>query len=231
MKRSLERLLLQWKSDGARKPLLVRGPRQVGKTFAICEFGKSHFENLVEVNFELQPRLKTLFETLDVQEITKNISLLLNAPITQGRTLLFFDEIQECPRAITALRYFYEKMPDLHLIGAGSLLEFALEGENFEMPVGRVQYLFMRPLSFDEFLLAMNESRLSAFLSEMEIDSKIGDAVHEKLLRLFKDYLIVGGMPEAVDRHVRRPATADFGKTHLSILQTYRDDFGKYAKR
>ena len=122
-------------------------------------------------------------------------------------------------------------MPDLHLISAGSLLEFALERENFEMPVGRVQYLFMRPLSFDEFLLAMNEGRMSVFLSEMEIDSKIGDAVHEKLLRLFKDYLIVGGMPEAVDRHVRRPATADFGKTHLSILQTYRDDFGKYAKR
>lgn len=233
MKRRLDQFLVQWKNDPARKPLLVRGARQIGKTFTICEFGRGSFENLAEVNFELEPRLKAVFESShgELREIVKNLSLLLNVPILPGRTLLFLDEVQECPRAISALRYFYEKMPDLHVIAAGSLLEFALEGENFEMPVGRVQYLFMRPVSFQEFLWAKNETSLSELLDEIDIASEINDAVHEKLLRLFKDYLIVGGMPEAVARHVRNPADADFGRAQLTILQTYRDDFGKYARR
>lgn len=231
MKRFILTNLKYWKNDKSRKPLILRGARQVGKTFTVRDFAQSHFSHFVEINFELQPQLKKIFQTLDPYEIVRDLSLALGEQIKPGSTLLFFDEIQECPEAISALRYFYEKMPELHVIGAGSLLEFILKSPDFKMPVGRIEYLYMQPMSFGEFLLARQEDRLKNYLDELTVKTLINEAVHEKLLRLFKDYLIVGGMPEVVKVFLEDPSQLDYQKIQLSLLQTYRDDFGKYASR
>ncbi|MCX6582096.1 MAG: ATP-binding protein [Candidatus Aminicenantes bacterium] len=159
MKRDIDNVLLTWKNDPQRRPLLVRGARQVGKSYSITQFGQKEFTNLTIINFEQRPEFKTCFDTLNPKEIIGTISLLSKNDITPGKTLLFLDEIQECPKAITALRYFYEQMPELHVIAAGSLLEFTLGQENFKMPVGRIQYLYMKPLSFCEFLDAAGEHK------------------------------------------------------------------------
>ena len=159
MKRDIEVTLETWKKEEHRYPLLVRGARQVGKSYSVLKFGENKFNNLVEVNFEQKPQYKTCFETLEPKKIIETLSILSKSDITPGKTLLFLDEIQECPTAISALRYFYEQMPELHVIGAGSLLEFVISQEDFRMPVGRIQYLYMKPLSFLEFLDAVGESR------------------------------------------------------------------------
>ncbi len=135
MKRTIDNTLIQWKTKKTRLPLLVRGARQVGKSYTVSTFGNNHFENMVEINFEESPEYIGCFEEFDIQGILDKISILTNAQIIPGQTLLFPDEIQDCPRAITALRYFQEKLPQLHIIGAGSLIEFALKSEQFRMPL------------------------------------------------------------------------------------------------
>ena len=231
MYRFLQKDLVFWKQNQHRKPLLLRGARQVGKTHAIRDFAKENFDHLVEVNFELQPNYKKIFTTLEPAEIVRNLNLALGKTIKPGVTLLFLDEIQECPQAISALRYFYEKMPHLHVIGAGSLLEFALSTQNFKMPVGRVEYLYMQPMTFEEFLLAAKEEGLKSFLDALTLRQKINEAVQARLFQLFKKYLLVGGMPEAIQVYLGNPDSNEFQDVQLSLLQTYRDDFGKYASR
>lgn len=230
MKREIEGSILPlWKNSKDRKPLLLRGARQVGKTYTLRSFGQGHFKNVVEINFELQPELKKIFQTLDPEEIIKNIRLSLNASIEPGETLLFLDEIQECPQAITSLRYFYENLPDLHVVGAGSLLEFSLGDRGFKMPVGRVQYLYLQPLSFEEFLTALNEEALKDFLHEVSIKKVVPEVIHEKFLKLFREYLRIGGMPAVVRTYLEDRAAIDYQNQQTLLLQTYRDDFGKYA--
>ena len=146
MKRTIDQILKQWKDSRVRQPLIVRGARQVGKTYSVTEFGRTAFKNAVSVNFEEQPELSRCFSDFDPKGIIDRLSILTRMTISPGRTLLFLDEIQECPKAITSLRYFLEKMPELHLIGAGSLIEFALRAEDFRMPVGRVQSVYMYPM-------------------------------------------------------------------------------------
>jgi predicted AAA+ superfamily ATPase len=146
MKRDIDKTLKRWKEEERRYPLLIRGARQVGKSFSVRAFGEECFKNLVEINFEQDPRYKECFNTLNPNEIVNSISILSNSEISPGKTLLFLDEIQECPRAIISLRYFYEQFPALHVIGAGSLLEFAQSQKDFKMPVGRVQYIYQKPL-------------------------------------------------------------------------------------
>ena len=141
MRRDIENELILWQSQKQRYPLIIRGARQVGKSYLIETFAKSHFQNHVVVNFEFQPQLKDCFKSLDPFAIVNKLQLLLGAQINQGNTLLFLDEIQECPQAIMALRYFKEKMPNLAMIAAGSLLEFALRSPDFKMPLGRVRFL------------------------------------------------------------------------------------------
>ncbi|MCD6346727.1 MAG: AAA family ATPase, partial [Bacteroidales bacterium] len=136
MKRDIDEVFRSWKNETNRYPLLVRGARQVGKSYSIKKFGENEFDNMVEVNFEQKPQYNTCFDTLEPKKIIENLSVLSKSNIIPGKTLLFFDEIQECPNAISALRYFYEQMPELHVIGAGSLLEFAISQEDFRMPVG-----------------------------------------------------------------------------------------------
>src|SRR6185312_5122713 len=152
MKRIIDRHLIEWKNSPNRKPILLRGARQVGKTFAVRKLGES-FQNYIEINFERRPELKSIFElNLIPSRIIRDLIAILKQEINPGSTLLFFDEVQEAPNAIIALRYFYEEMPDLHVIAAGSLLDFAIQ--QVGVPVGRVAFLYMYPMSWLEFLMA-----------------------------------------------------------------------------
>jgi predicted AAA+ superfamily ATPase len=203
----------------------------VGKSYTVTEFGEKEFENLVKINFEQHPQYKTCFDTLDPNQIIETISMLHKTAIKPGKSLLFLDEIQECPKAITALRYFHEQMPELHVIGAGSLLEFALEEENFKMPVGRVQYLYMKPFSFREFLAAVGENRSLEMIDTINPDKPLNPVIHQHLLSLVKKYSIVGGMPRAVAEYAAGGSLAQCHQIHTIITQTYRNDFGKYASK
>lgn len=228
MKRTIDYFLLQWKQSQFRKPLLLRGARQVGKTFAIRNLGAT-YDNFVEVNFETQRQLRNLFEVdLLPERIINQLSMMLHQPIIPGKTLLFFDEIQAAPAGITALRYFYEMMPELHVIAAGSLLDFAIE--QVGVPVGRVEFLYMYPMSFVEYLVAVGEQRyVQAFLSH-DIGTPFFQIGHEYLLRQLGHYLALGGMPEVIDKWVRTKMSFESYKTHASILLGYRQDFEKYAR-
>jgi len=231
MWRKIENDLEEWFSRTHRKPLVLRGARQVGKTWVIREFAKNRFENCVEINFDLNPEKAGLFASRDVEQIVRLLEVDMGVDILPGKTLLFLDEIQSVPEVIPLLRYFFEKIPDLHLIAAGSLLEFVLSEHTFSMPVGRIEYLFMGPMSFSEFLAANGQERLCRFLSTFQLGDSIPPSIHETLIGFLKTYCVVGGMPAAlqaygVDGDVRAAA-----REQQSILQTYRDDFSKYGKR
>jgi len=231
MLRDIDETLRAWKKEAHRYPLLVRGARQVGKSYSIIKFGENEFDNLVEVNFEQKPQYITCFDTLEPKKIVETLSVLSNSDITPGKTLLFLDEIQECPNAISALRYFYEQMPELHVIGAGSLLEFVISQENFRMPVGRIQYLYMKPLSFLEFLDTIGENRSRKIIETSSWDNLPSPAVHDHLISLIKKYSIIGGMPAVVSEYVSTSNLDKCFQIQTIIIQTYRDDFGKYASK
>ncbi|MBI5196580.1 MAG: ATP-binding protein [Nitrospirae bacterium] len=230
MHRDIEKELISWKSQKERYPLIIRGARQVGKSYLVETFGKTHFQNIAVVNFEFQPQLKDCFQSLDPFEIINKLQLLLGVQIKEDNTLLFLDEIQECPRAIMSLRYFKEKMPKMAVIAAGSLLEFALRSPDFKMPVGRIHFLYLEPLSFSEYLDAVGSQKLRNFLSEVELTASIDDVIHKKLLELLRSYLIVGGMPAVLKEYLPGKDLMNCQRIQTGLLQTYRSDFGKYAK-
>ncbi len=228
MKRFIEQQLLEWKQDRRRKPLLVRGPRQVGKTFSVKEFGQRHFAALAYLNLEREPRWHKVFSgNLDVRRICSEIEVILNFQIVPGNTLLFIDEIQACPRAITALRYFYEEMPSLHIIAAGSLLEFAMSEISF--PVGRLQFLRLYPLSFAEYLQAIGREEAAAAVQGNP--RLLPPAVHDLLIEEVRKYFFVGGMPESVSAYVETGSLVESFRVQGEIVEAYRLDFGKYAPR
>lgn len=231
MKRDIEKDLLLWKDNPRRMPLLLRGARQVGKSFVIEQFGKKYFENFVVVNFEEYPEYKGCFNTLNPTKILANLELVTGRTIQPGKTLVFLDEIQECPEAITALRYFKEKMADLHMIGAGSLLEFVLNDEEFRMPVGRVQFMYLRPLSFGEYLDASGNEKLRAYLSTVQLTSIPDKVVHDRLLVLIREYFALGGMPAVIAEFLLSKSLLQSQDIQTSLLATFRADFGKYAGR
>ena len=230
LKRIIDKELENWKNESSRKPLLLRGARQVGKTEAVRELGKK-FKYFHEINFETDKRVHLLFEgSLNPDEICENLSLLYNISIDEGETLLFFDEIQANLPAIQSLRFFYEKMPGLHVIAAGSLLEFAL-GEIPTFGVGRIRSLFMYPMSFNEFLLALGEEKLLRKKQEADPQNPLSPVLHEKLLGLLKKFIVLGGMPEVVRTYV---AQKDFNRCRLvlnDLVNSFNDDFAKYKKR
>lgn len=230
MHRYINDALLTWTTQSSRLPLMIRGARQIGKSYTIRQFAKQNFEQVVEINFEYEPQYKECFADLNPQKIINEIELLSRKTITPHKTLLFLDEIQECPQAILALRYFKEIMPDLHVISAGSLVEFVLNDAEFRMPVGRVQYMFMHPLSFYEFLLAKDEENLINFLKNINLSEQISTAVHHKLISLFREYLIIGGMPDCINAYLSTNSYLSAQERQLVLLNTFKNDFGKYAK-
>lgn len=230
MFRFIDSHLKEWTTNEHRKPLILRGARQVGKTFAVRKLGLT-FERYVEINFEEHPHLKKIFseeKDLDPARIIRDLSLALNQEILPGKTLLFFDETQLIPNVIIALRYFYEKMPALHVIAAGSLLDFAIE--QVGVPVGRVEFYNLYPMSFLEFLKASNYHLIINEVSNHSINELLSDVIHHKILNILREYLAIGGMPEVVDCWIRRKNPFECSRIHQSILRSYRQDFGKYAK-
>lgn len=220
--------LNEWKQRERRKPLIIRGARQVGKTWAIEEFGKSEYSGVCKIDFEKRPDIHMVFEgSLEPGRIIEQLELLLDMKIRSEETLLFFDEVQACPRALLSLRYFYEEMPEQHLIATGSLLDFALEEISF--PVGRVQFLNMYPMNFVEFLTAMGKKGLAQKICEHP--ESLPESIHFLLLDELKTYLWVGGMPEAVKTYLDTHSVLEAFQVHDEIVNAYRADFPKYAPR
>lgn len=231
MYRTIKQHLVTWKNQTQHLPLLVRGARQVGKSFAVEEFAKTNFDNCITVNFEYSPEFIPLFDTLNPEKIVNAISAMTGQQIIPEKSLLFLDEIQECPMAIKALRYFKENMPALHVIGAGSLLEFVLNDGDFRMPVGRVQFIYLKPLSFQEFLIASGKKSLHDYLSAITLKDTIPEAIHQQLLKLVREYMILGGMPAVVQDYLENNSFLTAQNLQTVLLSTYRKDFGKYAAR
>ncbi len=230
MKRSRLTELLEWKTRPSRKPLLVRGARQVGKSYLVREFGKKHFKNLIEINFEMRPDLAAIFSgNLEPKRILRDIMIATQSEIAPGETLLFFDEVQLIPQALTALRYFYEMMPELHVIAAGSLLEFAID--EVGIPVGRVESLYLYPMNFREFLVARGQTTLEELLREHRNFAPLSSITHQELLKILYEYFAVGGMPEAVKVWIETGNLQQVSLVHASLLENYRQDFPKYARR
>lgn len=229
----LESALKNWQKEKHPHPILLRGARQVGKTYIAQQFGSENFRNVVYINFEKEPEYKKYFdekESLEPKFILDRLLLIKGKEVQVGHTLLILDEIQECPRAILALRYFYEDMPGLHIIGAGSLLDFVLKAGKISIPVGRIQYLFMEPMSFNEFLAATNKNRLVEYIENLTLKTKFDELIHEKLLEEVKKYMILGGMPKVLEAYVGS------GEQFIQPLQiqntvalTYKEDFAKYS--
>jgi hypothetical protein len=229
-KRNIDDKLLEWKEAKRRKPLLIRGARQVGKSTAVREFGKQ-FQYFVEINLEKQPDLRQVFtENIDVKKTCEKLSGTLSIPIVPGETLLFIDEIQACKEAMMALRYFKEDYPELHVIAAGSLLEFALE----ELPsfgVGRIRSLYMYPFSFDEFLVAQGLDLTVEYKRKATSKEPLSDLAHKDLVDQLRSFYLVGGMPAAITEWIETRSYIEVSRVHRDIIDTYLDDFSKYKKR
>jgi len=231
MKRAIFQSLIEWKKSKSHKVLLLRGARQVGKTFIARELGKT-FTYFLEVNFERNSDIHLFFEqNFDPERICSNLSVYFGIPVIEEQTLLFFDEIQACPKAIQALRFFYESKPDLHVIAAGSLLEYALA----ELPsfgIGRIRSLFMYPMSFDEFLSAINEEMLITLKKQASSQQPLNLAFHNKLKEYLKTFLYLGGMPEVINTYIHNTTNINLVQKALTdITISLWDDFAKYKKR
>lgn len=227
--RFIDNHLSNWKNSMTHKPLLLRGARQVGKSSAIRHLGQS-FKYFVEVNFERDKDATSIFSgNLNPKEISSRLSAIYGTPIIPGETLLFLDEIQACKEALHSLWFFYEDYPELHVIAAGSLLEFALKKVT-SFGVGRIHSLFMHPMSFDEFLMASDKNSWIAAKQDASPIAPIFDALHQKLVESFRNYLMVGGMPEAVAKWVETGDFLSCQQVHDDIILTYQDDFSKYKE-
>lgn len=223
--------LQKWLTTRNRKPLVIRGARQVGKTWLVRELAQANKKQLIEVNFESDPSYASLFKSNDPTEILLALETHFNTDINPLSAILFLDEIQAYPEVLAKLRWFYEKMPTLPVIAAGSLLEFVLEKHTFSMPVGRINYLHLEPLSFEEFLIACNRARLKDYLDKYNWNITIPTVIHDQLITLFKEYLIIGGMPAAVSTWIDSNSLRTVNAEHFNLMSTYQDDFNKYAGR
>lgn len=232
MKRQMMDELVSWKTRDDRKPLLLTGVRQSGKTYLLQQFAREHFSgNFVYFNLEKDALIGSVFEgNFSPKRILKDLqNLFLSEPIVPGKTLLILDEIQIAPRAITALKYFYEEMPQLHIIGAGSLLGVSLRREAASFPVGKVERMQLYPMNFTEFLWATDNANLIDGLGEQNLTDPLPEYYRQTLERLLLDYYIVGGMPEAVNTWVLTQDNESVGRIHDQLLMGYQNDFSKYA--
>ena len=227
MERFAEHTLRRWLSQRRRKPLVIRGARQVGKTTLVRQFAAAAGMPLCEVNLERHLYLDRIFQSLDTGRIVRELEAI--GGVRLAGSILFLDEVQATPGALHALRYLYEDRPDLPVLAAGSLLEFTLADHSFSMPVGRIEYLHVGPMSFAEFLTAVDPP-LAEHLNTFQLGAPTVEATHRALLRRFRVYLLIGGLPEAVFAYLESSSPLEVTAVHRSIAATYEDDFAKYAK-
>jgi len=230
IERKIDKELIEWKNQISKKPLLVRGARQVGKSSTVRNLGKT-FEFFIEVDFISNKSIHKLFEDdINPGRIYEELSLIYNTPVIAGKTLVFFDEIQACIPAITSLRYFYEKVPDIHLIAAGSLLEFALK----ELPsfgVGRIRSIYLYPFSFNEFLIAFNERSLAQLIDKSFVENPFSEPLHNKLKHYLIRFITIGGMPEVVASYANGASLLDCQNILEDLTNSLYDDFSKYKSK
>lgn len=228
--RNIDPQLLDWKENTRRKPLLLRGARQVGKSRSVRNLGEK-FTNYIEVNFEKRPELKEIFvRNHDVKQIAAELGKIFNTPVVPGETLLFLDEIQDCDEALKSLWFFKEDYPELHVIGAGSLLEFALKRVT-SYGVGRIRSLFMYPLSFEEFLIALNKNEWVDLIRNANISNPLSEVIHDELTKIFRTFMIIGGMPASVSAWIETNDYLESANELKDIQQSYYDDFVKYEDK
>ncbi|MEG1168149.1 MAG: DUF4143 domain-containing protein [Gordonibacter sp.] len=229
MKRKIEQKLLAWKSSERRKPLVLNGARQVGKTYSVLAFAKEHYAGVLYVDFSAQKHLCALFEgDITPEVLLPQLEVILGSPVVAGETLIFFDEIQACPRALTSLKYFQERAPEQHVIAAGSLLGVALGREEYSFPVGKVDMLSMHPLDFEEYLWALGEASLARLIrSSFDKGSVFG--LHDFALGYCRKYLLVGGMPEVVSASIAGASFQNIRSIQQNITDAYVADMTKYA--
>ncbi len=231
MKREIIQYFKEWKSRKDRNPLIVRGARQVGKTYVIEEFAKSEFKNCLKINLEEKPELRKIFFDNDVNRILTELSIIMNENVIYGETLFFIDEIQTSPEAILSLRYFKEKLPELHVICAGSLLDHTLNEMKLPMPVGRVEFLYMYPLNFKEFLLAINQEKLVTYIQEFDFTKPYSEVIHAQIAQHLRFYFFIGGMPAVVKNFAKNTKLPDIQRIQNNILTSIQYDFAKYGTR
>lgn len=223
--------LTNWLTLKARKPLVIRGARQVGKTWLVRHFAKTAGLTLIEINFEKRPDRADLFQSNDPQQILLELESALNHPIDPQKCLLFLDEIQSAPFVFSKLRWFAEDFAELPVIAAGSLLEFLLHDHSFSMPVGRITYMHLEPLSFEEFLLARDKKTLHDYLQTVNFENTVPRSIHDDCSSLFREYVTVGGLPAAVSHWINTQSLIEVATIQHDVLATYRDDFAKYRGR
>lgn len=231
MYRKIEKELFEWKNSQNRSPVLLTGARQTGKTYILREFGKKEFDSVIFFDFEKNPRIADVFsDDLDPDRIIAQLEVLSGIKYEEGKTLIFLDEIQACPRAITSLKYFKESRRDIHVIGAGSLLGVALKRNDFSFPVGKVETKHLYPLDFEEFLIACGKDMLCEACRKAFIERKaLAASVHDELLNMYRSYLVVGGMPAAVAEYIESRSYKAAGMIQAGIISDYRSDIAKYA--
>lgn len=230
MYRKITEELNRWKSDPYRKPLIIQGARQVGKTYTALEFGRNNYENVAYFNFETRPSLSEIFsENISPRYLIPLLSHICGKTIVRGKTLIIFDEIQLCERALTSLKYFCEEAPEYHIIVAGSLLGVAVNRSEFSFPVGKVDIKTMYPMDMEEFLLAMGENELAYRIKKCFADNiPMPSVLHESAMQLYRQYLVTGGMPECVLQYSQTRDTILVRHTQSNILQSYLNDMSKY---
>lgn len=229
MRRYIKDKLIEWKNKENRKPLILKGARQVGKTYILKEFGKEEYENIAYFNFDHDEDLKNLFKnTKDPKRILEQLTFAIGSVIKPEKTLIIFDEIQECPDALNSLKYFNEEANEYHIVCAGSLLGIKLSHTSF--PVGKVEYLEMHPMTFTEFLIADGCQNLVDYMNSINIIEKIPDIIFSQLNDKLKYYLIIGGMPEVINTWITTRNIELVNEVQEQILKGYENDFGKHTE-
>lgn len=230
MYRKITTFLEQWKESEHRKPLILQGARQVGKTYSVLKFGRTHYDNVVYFNFETNPKLNETFdENISPDYLIPILSHIAGQTIVKERTLIVFDEVQLCERALTSLKYFCEDAPDYHIIVAGSLLGVAVNRAKFSFPVGKVDMKTLYPMDMEEFMLALGEDNLVSQIKESFVSDKpLPSALHDAAMQLYRQYLVVGGMPECVMQYAETKDYILVRHMQDTILASYLNDMSKY---
>ena len=231
MKREIINDLIKWKNSKNKKPLIIHGARQVGKTYIVKQFGKEYYDNMIYVNFETNQEFSSqIADSIDAKYIINKLELFFGEKIIPQKTLIFFDEIQANERALTSLKYFCEDAPEYDIVAAGSLLGIAISRQNYSFPVGKVQMINMYPLSFKEFLIALDrENLVHEIQKHFESNERMDNTIHDLCLKLYRTYLVVGGMPEVVQTYLTEQKAISAIDVQSEILSSYERDMTKYA--